>query len=114
MKLRSILALLLITTAYSSAWPSQAQSGTISGTITDESKNFIPGVTVTAVDAQGEKRSTVLSQQNGNYSLAGLQPGTYTVTAVLPGFETATTSGVAVTSQGQSRLDFTLRIARGR
>ena len=121
MKLRSILGILgipivplhfvLITTVFSSALLSQSQSGRISGIITDESKNFIPGVTVTAVDAQGERRTTAVSDQNGNYTLAGLQPGTYTVTAVLPGFETATTSGVPLASQGQPRVDFTLRIA---
>jgi hypothetical protein len=116
MKPRSILAILgfVITTAFSSPWFSQSQNGTIAGTITDESKNTIPGVTVTAVDAQGEKRASVISDRNGSYNLAGLQPGTYTVTAVLPGFETAMMS-VTLPSQGQSGpVNFTLRIARQR
>jgi hypothetical protein len=117
MKLRSILgilALVLTTTAFSSAWLSQSQNGTISGTITDEAKNTIPGVTVTAVDAQGETRAKAISQENGNYNLARLQPGTYTVSAVLRGFETATMS-VTVASQGQSDpVNFTLRIGRQR
>ena len=112
---RSILSLVLIATAFSSAWLAQSQNGAISGTITDEAKNFIPGVTVTAVNAQGERRSTAISNENGNYTLGGLPPGTYTVTAVLPGFETATSSGIALASQGQSaQVDFTLRIARQR
>jgi len=93
-----------------SAALTQSESGTISGTITDEAKNLVPGVSVTAVDAQGESRRTVISDQNGNYSLAGLQPGTYTVTAVLPGFQTETATGIALAAQERRRLDFTLKV----
>jgi hypothetical protein len=108
------MAIVLIATGFSSAFFSQSQGGTILGTVTDETKALIPGVTVSAFDAQGERRSTVISDPNGNYSLANLPAGTYTVTAVLPGFETATTQGVALAAQVQFRLDFTLRIARQR
>jgi len=76
--------------------------------------NLVPGVTVTAVEAQSGKRLSAISDRNGNYNLAGLEPGAYTLTAVLPGFETVTFTGVALAAQGQSRLDFTLRIAARR
>jgi hypothetical protein len=108
------MGIVLIATGFSSAFFSQSQAGTIMGTITDESKALIPGVTVTAFDAQGERRSSAISDRNGNYNLANLPAGTYTVTAVLPGFETATSSNVALAAQGQSRQDFTLRVARQR
>ena len=110
----TILGFVLIATGFSCALLSQSQSGTILGTITDESKNLVPGVTVTAVEAQSGKRLSAVSDRNGNYNLAGLEPGAYTLTAVLPGFETVTFTGVALAAQGQSRLDFTLRIAARR
>ena len=67
-------------------------------------------MSVTAVDALGERRSTVISDENGNYRLAGLQSGIYTVTVVLPGFQTETATGIALGAQERRRLDFTLRI----
>src|SRR5262245_58017507 len=114
MKCRSTIASLgfaLMSVGFSALLFSQSQNGTIGGTITDESRALIPGVTVTVVEAQSGKRSSIVSDRNGKYSLADLPPGNYTVTATLPGFETLVVKDVALNAQEQRALNLTLRVA---
>jgi subtilisin len=76
-------------------------TGTISGTVTDNSTNLsIQGATVEA----GGKSDT--TNEQGNYSLI-LPPGTYTVTASANGYESTSTE-VSVTSGNISNVDFSL------
>ena len=67
--------------------PAFAQStGTISGRITDQSGLAMPGVSIVATNtATGIARDTVTNEQ-GLYSMAALQPGTYDVKVELAGF----------------------------
>src|SRR5689334_9282458 len=62
----------------------QQVSGVLRGTVTDPSGASIPGATVTATEAGGQKRS-VTSGDNGNYIFRGLQPGSWVVEATAPG-----------------------------
>src|SRR5579859_7692391 len=56
------------------------------GVITDESGAVIPGAKVTVSNAAGPVKS-VVSGDNGDYSIAGLAPGKYTVSAASPGLQ---------------------------
>lgn len=57
------------------------------GVISDES-GPLPGANVT-ISAPGQATRTVITDEKGTFSVAGLAPGTYTVQASLEGFTTA-------------------------
>src|SRR5215472_4832770 len=72
---RIFLALLLTS-------PLLAQTATLRGQVTDESKAVIPGATVTLTGPAGAIKTTT-TDNNGAYSLAAA-PGNYTVQAAAP------------------------------
>ena len=87
----------------------QGGSGSIGGTIVDQSGAVLPGVTVSAQDDAGATVSVTVTDARGNYELTRLEAGRYDVMATLPGFrgEPATVTVGA----GTSDHDITLSIA---
>jgi len=83
-KLGAILGVLLL----SSVWLfGQAETGTISGTITDKSGAVVPGATVTVTSSNtGFTRSTTTGG-SGAYAIPSLKPDTYTITVEQAGFQ---------------------------
>lgn len=72
----------------------QVTSGTIFGSVQDQTKAVIPGATITATDAATGVTRTATSSSNGTFSIPNLPPGTYTVQVSSPGFGTLAKSGV--------------------
>src|SRR5713226_4792652 len=71
-----------------------AQSA-ISGLVRDATGAVLPGVTVEAASpVLIEKVRTVVSDDQGRYTIVDLRPGTYTVTFTLTGFNTFKRDGV--------------------
>src|SRR5882762_8510693 len=66
-----------------------ANTGSISGTVTEQSGAVVPQAKVTATAENGLVRTTVSGPQ-GNYVLPQLPPGTYKVVASKEGFKVAT------------------------
>jgi len=65
----------------------QAESGTVSGTITDNTGAVVPGATVTMTSVNtGQTRSTV-SGSAGEYAIPSLRPDTYNITVEHEGFQ---------------------------
>jgi outer membrane receptor protein involved in Fe transport len=79
--LRSLYALALV---YALASPVNAQTASVSGTITDQSGGAVPGATVTLTGPGGTVSTT--SGPRGEYSFANLANGTYHVAVTLSGF----------------------------
>src|SRR5262245_30965036 len=78
--------------------PGLAAAQEISGTVTDTTGAVLPGVTVEAASpALIEKVRTVTTNDQGQYSIVGLQAGAYTVTFTLSGFSTVVREGVRLT-----------------
>ena len=73
-----------------------AQTGSITGTVTDNSNITLPGVSVT-IDGTGIGTATDV---NGAYRLNNVAPGTYTLTAKYIGYSTI--SKTVTVSAGQS------------
>src|SRR5690242_10724307 len=59
----------------------RAQDATVVGTVTDESKAVMPGVTVTATDPASGRQITAVTNERGEYRLVGLPPSRYTIQA---------------------------------
>jgi outer membrane receptor protein involved in Fe transport len=86
-KLLSVFALAALVAA-SSAAPARAQSatGSIEGSIVDQTGAVMPGVTVTAVQSTTGLTRTTVSDDNGLFRLLLLPVGIYDVSADLSGF----------------------------
>jgi hypothetical protein len=65
----------------------QVARGTIIGTVTDESRAVLPGVTATiSAPSLPGGMSTMATDEQGRYRFSELAPGTYTLKLVLSGF----------------------------
>src|SRR5688572_10091687 len=92
------------------AAPVHAQTGSVSGTVVDESGGVVPGATVVLVGAGG--RQTASSGARGEYSFENLASGTYDIIVSLVGFGQATRSGVVVGSSAAPVPPIELAVAR--
>jgi len=89
----------------------QTQSGAISGTVTLESGEALPGVIVQATaDVLPKGRSTV-TDAAGNYRFSAVPPGNYELTFTMPGFATEKRN-FAVALQQHAIIVVTMREAR--
>src|SRR6476469_9856716 len=81
-----LLALLLAVLTFSLAQPIYAQqTGTVKGTVTDESGAVIPATSVRIVSSTGAAREAQ-TNESGVYTITGVKPGRYTVRVNVPGF----------------------------
>src|SRR5690242_14551485 len=77
-------SLLLLLNLCAAVWAPAQSTGTIRGTMTDDSGAIIPAATVT-ITGNGAPR-TVQTQADGSYVVQNLPPGTYHVQVSFPGF----------------------------
>lgn len=103
---RFVLALgLLMALATSVA----AQTGSVSGTVLDESGAVVPGATVTLTGPGAQQ--TRFTDQTGVFRFTGVAAGTYVVAISLSGFSTQTRGGVSVASANVEIPAVTLALA---
>lgn len=92
------------------AWAQPAQTGTISGEITDATGGAMPGVTVTITSQdRGFSRSTV-SDNSGRYVFPAVPIGPYRIVATLQGFETAQATDNLVETDKTTSVSFAMKI----
>src|SRR5262245_14511240 len=88
------------------------RSGSIGGTITDESGAALPGVTVTLTSPALQAPQLVkVSEARGEYNFPDLPPGTYKVTYELGGFATLVRDEIRLTTAFAARVDAVLKVA---
>jgi hypothetical protein len=68
--------------------PAQSTTGVLRGVVTDQTGASIPGAVVTAIQADGQKRSATAGD-DGSYSVQGLRPGPWKMEVSAPGFAQA-------------------------
>ena len=71
-----------------------AQTGSVSGTVVDQTGLVLPGATVT-LRGEGVQR-TAYSDERGNFEILGVAPGAYTLSVSLAGLSDATVDEVSV------------------
>ncbi|HEY0788686.1 MAG TPA: carboxypeptidase-like regulatory domain-containing protein, partial [Thermoanaerobaculia bacterium] len=91
---RPALYLLVLCFSVSVSLLAQSSGGSITGTVSDESGAFLPGVTITATDAEKGTVRTAVTNERGAFALPLVPVGTYDVTAELGGFRPARRASV--------------------
>jgi hypothetical protein len=107
------LALVGIVALSIGASPVRAQTttGSLRGTVTDESRSILPGVTVelTGQSQIGGVQTTV-TDRNGQFRFQNLTPGVYALKVTLEGFKTVVRDGVRVEVGRTFDVDFNLEV----
>ena len=104
---RIIFALVL--SLVSAVAVAQEQTTFLIGVVSDASGSVLPGVTVEAMSAKGQ-RFTAVTDAQGRYRFPSLPPGTYTLSATLSGMQTATVKNVDLTLGSSPKADITMRV----
>ena len=86
-------------------------TGRIAGSVTDEQKGALPGVTVEARGSALQGARAATTDERGEYRLTLLPPGQYTVTFTLQAFATESRVDITVSLGKETTLDVTLRPA---
>ncbi len=108
----SILIVLATFGWMSSAVPcwGQANTGTISGTVTDSTGAVIPQAAITATNTSTGVASSTTADSSGHYSFLSLPAGSYNLSAVHPGFDTLTLAGISLRVYQQITQDVVLKV----
>ena len=97
-RMSSVAALVLVGLLPAIASAQGQTAGAIAGVVKDATGAVLPGVTAEASSpALIEKVRSGVTNEQGQYQIAGLSPGTYTVTFTLPGFRTVRRQGIELT-----------------
>lgn len=105
-----VLAMVLVTLASVPVAAQPAQTGTLSGVITDPQGGVLPGVTVVATsEERGFTRQAVTDAQ-GRYRFPSISIGSYTVTARLSGFAEAVRPHNLVETEKTTNVTFGLKL----
>jgi hypothetical protein len=97
-------------TAVLAAAPLLAQNAEISGLISDPSKLAVANARLVVQSADNGATRSVVSNQQGEYSVPALPPGPYNITVEATGFKTIHQTGVVVQVDQRARLDFALTV----
>jgi hypothetical protein len=98
---------LLLLCFSASARSQDDKTGSIAGTVTDNSGGVVPGIPVTLTSAAGAVE-TASTDEKGEYTFGGLAAGTYTVSLTLQGFKEFQAKGVNVTLGQATRVNIAL------
>jgi hypothetical protein len=88
----------------------QADTGSISGTITDTSGAVVPGVKVTIVAIATGQQRTLTTDNAGRYSSGPLRPGQYKVEAEHQGYQRLTSQNILLQIQQTAVMDLTMQV----
>jgi hypothetical protein len=89
----------------------QTITGSLRGTVSDESGSILPGVTVElAGQSQIGGVQTAVTDRNGQFRFQNLTPGVYALKATLEGFKTIIRDGVRVEVGRTFDVDFRLEV----
>src|SRR5437763_13173757 len=93
---RRIILCLGIVIMSSVAAIGQLTTGTIGGSVTDQTGAAIPGVMVTLKNTDTGVARTTITNETGKYDALSLSAGTYEISASLSGFQTAVRTGITL------------------
>ncbi len=105
----AVLAALLAGVATRPA-PAQITTGTILGTVTDNSGAVLPGVVVKVVNLEQGLQRQLTTNEQGDYIFPELPLGSYRLTAQAKAFETIVREGIELHVQDKLRVDLSMKV----
>ncbi len=103
----SVVFILMLATGTLQA---QQTSGSVVGTVTDNTGAVVSGATVTLTDVDTGDHRTATTNSNGDYQFVNLIPGNYKVDIENTGFKRFIRTNVVVQVQGSTRVDAALEL----
>jgi len=88
----------------------QSFTGSMVGTIRDNSGAVIPGAEIVVINAGTNVRTEARSDANGNYIAPQLPPGQYSIEVSATGFKRFVREGIVIQVQSQARVDITMAL----
>lgn len=88
----------------------QNGTGTITGTVSDQSGSAVQGAAVTIVETQTGIRHETTSNSSGAYTVPELPVGIYSVSATKQGYKTVSQNGLRLNITDVARVDLTLAV----
>jgi carboxypeptidase family protein len=86
-----------------------SNSAPIQGTVTDQTRGVLPGVTVNVRNIDTGVTRTTVSNDTGIYRVPSLEPGRYAISAELQGFRTARQEPVIISVGATIGANFTMQ-----
>ena len=102
----AVAVMLLVAFLFQGTWALAGTTGSLSGTVTDESGAPISGVAIKAISASESASST--TDASGHFTFISLAPDTYTVSIEKAGYNPVSYAGVTVFADQQLTLSFKL------
>src|SRR5262245_17356658 len=93
-----------------SAWAQGVTTGSIAGTVTDQTGGVVPGAKIKLRDEGTNVIKETAANDSGGFVFPNLPFGAYEVTVVAPGFQTAVHKGVVVESSRTTDLNVHLKV----
>ena len=85
-------------------------TGTILGTVKDQTDAVLPGAAVTITNVETGISRTAVTGSRGSYRVPALNAGTYTVQATMTGFQTGIRQGINLTIGREAVVDVVLNV----
>ena len=97
--LRSISIFCILAAFLTSVARPQTTSGTIVGTVTDQSGAVVPNAKITLTDEATKDTRETTTKESGEFVFAALRPSTYTIAVETAGFQTFRQTGIVLAQQ---------------
>ena len=108
--LRAIAFVMLVCISVSFGFAQATNTGTVVGTVTDQSGAVIPDATVALADPSTNDTRTTVTGRTGQYAFVNVPPGSYNITATKTGFELNKISNQTVQVGTQTTANFKLHV----
>ena len=89
---------------------SQADTGSITGTLTDATGAVVPGVKISIIAASTNHEETITTDNAGRYSSGPLRPGQYRIEAERAGFKHLVSENIVLEIQQTAVMNFTMEV----
>ena len=106
---RAIVTFLFLIGLLSACHAQLVTTGTINGTVVDQSGAAVPGASVVITDVGTNTVTRTVSNSDGSFSQVGLQSGNYEVTTASPGFASFKEKGIYLEPTGTYSIHVTLK-----
>src|SRR5258708_13602208 len=87
------------------------ENATVNGTVVDESKAVLPGVTVTVTELETGRQYIGVTDARGEYRIPNVGAGTYKVQTDMPGFATSVVAKVELLVGQNATIPVNLKLA---